>query len=102
LFAYVYNDHDDEDAPEMDNYLLQTSLGLGKALWLAWKDHHVMPRGGGYLDQPRWWLKLIGFFNTRYNPIYARWLDESFKSDTRDDDDDDTFDLDIPDLMSRS
>lgn len=48
------------------------SLSTAFDLWAAWKDHHVMPCAGGYLDQPRRWRDLIHQMNRRFNPQYEQ------------------------------
>lgn len=64
------------DAPEpeplsdTETVALGYSLALALDLWTAWVDHNVMPRRGGYLDQPRRWQRLIHTMNRRYNAAY--------------------------------
>lgn len=48
---------------------LPYALELCIDLWRAWNDKGVMPVGGGYLDQPRQWQKLIYLFNKRHNGV---------------------------------
>lgn len=61
---------DDEAALEETEpgyVLLPYPEDLARDLWLAWDKKSVMPRAGGYLDQPRRWLRLIRFLNMRYS-----------------------------------
>lgn len=39
-------------------------------LWIAYKEHGVMARSGGLLDQPRWWRTVIRLISSRHSPIY--------------------------------
>lgn len=52
---------------------LPCDFGTALELWTAYKDKGIMPRAGGYLDQPRWWRNLVRFMNSRHSPIYAAY-----------------------------
>lgn len=63
---------DPEPLAEVETVALGYTLALALDLWAAWVDHNTMPRRGGYLDQPRRWLRLIHVMNQRYNAAYLR------------------------------
>lgn len=44
----------------------RTALGL----WVAFREHGVMPYGGGYMQQPRKWRDTIEYLNERYFRAY--------------------------------
>lgn len=53
----------EDDLPDVValGYPLDTALGL----WNAWNRFGIMPHGGGYLDQPRKWRRLILLLDDR-------------------------------------
>ncbi len=64
-------------------------------LWTAYKDHGILPKRGGYDDQPRRWLRMIHAMNRRFNKAYERAKDEHMPPDrngTGDDGDGDALD----------
>lgn len=64
------------DAPDAERGESPDAVDLGYPLahafdlWMAWKEKGVMPRRGGYEDQPRRWLRMIRFLNRRYAVAY--------------------------------
>jgi hypothetical protein len=58
---------EDDDSADSDEIELPYSYALSVDLWLAWKQHHIMPNPGGYLQQPRKWMALIHRLNREYN-----------------------------------
>lgn len=71
-FGDAEDDHEDAVPPDDAPVDLGYPLALAWDLWLAWKDGHVMPRRGGYLDQPRRWQRMIHAMNRRFNYWYER------------------------------
>ena len=64
---------------------LPCDLATALELWTAW-EKGVMPRAGGYLQQPRWWRALIRFLNSRHAPISAQhYAAKNDKQDSADD-----------------
>lgn len=53
-------------------------------LWVAWRDHGIMPRAGGYLEQPRQWRYTMRVLNSRHTPIYQQYMTKD--RDTQQDD----------------
>lgn len=63
-------DEDDED--ERAVVLLPYGMALALDLWRAWRDKNTMAVAGGYLDQPRAWVRLIRYFDSRYTRMYQQ------------------------------
>lgn len=78
----------EDDEPPDSSIDLGYPLAKAFDLWTAWKDHNVMPRRGGYLDQPRRWRTMIHAMNRRYALAYDRAKAEHRPDDARDDDGD--------------
>lgn len=51
-------------------------LATALELWTAYRDHGILPRTGGYLDQPRSWRAVIRFISSRHSPIYRQHMRE--------------------------
>lgn len=64
---------------------LPCDLSTALELWAAW-DKGVMPRAGGYLQQPRWWRALMRFLNSRHAPISAAYYAENGGKEGKQDD----------------
>lgn len=70
--SYAHPPEDPEIPQDIapDEVEVYGSLSLSIALFTAWRDHGVMPRSGGYEDQPRRWRAMIALFNQRYYRAY--------------------------------
>lgn len=91
----IFGDAPDPDSttPDPDTFDLGGyTLSRAFDLWTAWKDHHVMPRRGGYDDQPRRWQRMIHTMNRRFNKAYERAKDEHVPPDPRGGKDGDVLD----------
>lgn len=65
------------------------SLTRAFDLWCAWKDHHQMPKAGGYEDQPRKWQQMIHLMNRYFNVAYEQAKAEHVPPSGRDGRDED-------------
>lgn len=67
----------DEEPQENDPEFIQLGYSLSEAydLWLAW-EKGVMPKAGGYFDQPRRWVRMIHITNKRYNRAFKQAKEE--------------------------
>lgn len=61
----VRDEPDEEELP--DEIRVRYTPEVCMELWSAWRDHHVMPVSGGYLQQPAAWRKVIRLFNQRHH-----------------------------------
>lgn len=81
---------DDRPDLELDDIKdeIQLPCDFRKAieLWIAWTQHGIMPRAGGYLDQPRWWLQLVRLFTSRHTPIHQQYIAEKYPDKSQGDD----------------
>lgn len=61
----VRDEPEDEDLP--DEIPVRYTPEVCMELWSAWRDHHIMPYAGGYMEQPAAWRKVIRLFNQRHH-----------------------------------
>lgn len=55
-------------------------------LWAGW-EKGILPRAGGYLDQPRWFRQLMRLLNSRHAPIYQQHMAAKYPDQNKPDSD---------------
>lgn len=79
MHDYIYQDTDEAEEDETDTapmIALPYKFSVCLSLWSAW-GKGIMPKAGGFFDQPRDWQRMIGLFNQRHNRIFRQYMDEN-------------------------
>lgn len=46
-------------------------------MWWQYRTTHILPRAGGYLDQPAAWWRTVRILNKRYASIFNAMKEEA-------------------------
>lgn len=84
MHAYVYQDGADSELADIGDTLeLPCDLDTALELWTGYRDHGILARAGGYLDQPRWWRNLMRLISSRHSPISDQHRAEQATDDSK-------------------